>query len=215
MTTLAFVDIETTGLHPTRHETWEVALIVRQVETQVSPPINIAEEEYLWQLPIERLGAADDAALRVNGFYERRAKRSGGDNLDGAHATDTHVGASSMHNWAYRFAELTAGAVLIGSNPSFDERRLNDLVRKHGAAPAWEYRSIDVVTLAAGYLQSLSRNNVIDDDERHEKIRQAAALPWKSDDVSRALGIEPDRSVRHTALGDARWACSIYDAVMS
>ena len=38
-------------------------------------------------------------------------------------------------------------------------------------------------------------------------------LPWKSDDLSAALGIKVSDEDRHTALGDARWARAIYDAV--
>ncbi len=39
-------------------------------------------------------------------------------------------------------------------------------------------------------------------------------LPWSSDDLSRAVGVEPaPESERHTAMGDARWAQRVYDMV--
>lgn len=41
-----------------------------------------------------------------------------------------------------------------------------------------------------------------------------ALPPWNSNDMSRAVGVEPDDFDRHTALGDARWAKAIYEAVM-
>ena len=39
------------------------------------------------------------------------------------------------------------------------------------------------------------------------------SLPWKSDDLSAALGVTVSDEDRHTALGDAKWAMRIYDAV--
>lgn len=41
------------------------------------------------------------------------------------------------------------------------------------------------------------------------------ALPWRSDELSRLIGVEPPgEAERHTALGDARWAARAWDAVM-
>ena len=42
---------------------------------------------------------------------------------------------------------------------------------------------------------------------------RGVALPWKSDDLSAALGVTVSDEDRHTALGDAKWARAIYDAV--
>lgn len=41
-----------------------------------------------------------------------------------------------------------------------------------------------------------------------------ARPPWKSDALSRAVGVDPEQFDRHTALGDAYWAKAIYEAVM-
>ena len=39
--------------------------------------------------------------------------------------------------------------------------------------------------------------------------------PWHVDDLSRACGVDPARpEERHTALGDARWAMRLYDAIV-
>jgi hypothetical protein len=60
---------------------------------------------------------------------------------------------------------------------------------------------VDVENLAVGYLAG---------------IGSVFTPPWNSDRLSEALGLEPvDESERHTALGDARWAMRIYDAVMN
>ena len=40
-------------------------------------------------------------------------------------------------------------------------------------------------------------------------------LPWRSDDLSAALGVEAvSPEERHTAMGDALWAKRIYDRVV-
>jgi DNA polymerase III epsilon subunit-like protein len=57
---LAFTDVETTGLDPGRHEVWEVALV-------------IDEGAYVWQLPVD-LGRAEPAALGLGHFYDRRSE---------------------------------------------------------------------------------------------------------------------------------------------
>jgi hypothetical protein len=62
------------------------------------------------------------------------------------------------------------------------------------ARSTWHYHLIDVEALIAG--------------------RLAIAPPWKSDDLSRAIGVEPPSDQdRHTAIGDARWVKQMYEAV--
>lgn len=117
---LAFVDTETTGLDPDRHEIWEVGLILRDGEG--------AEVEYEWQLPVD-LGKADPVALDIGQFW-----------LAGRYGDES---------WA-----------------SPDDT--GDIYR----------------------------------------------LPWNSTELSEAVGVDRNQFEKHTALGDARWAKAIYDAVM-
>ncbi len=187
MTRLAFLDIETTGLEPDRHEVYEIGLIVRH-------PNLPLELEWRWWLPVD-LGRADPMALEVGRFFERRPQQSrtwsgalqwAPDSGKVEQATVSEVAASVM--------ELTAGAHLVGVNVSFDASFLKALLRAHGCCPAWHYRTISVEALAAGLLQ--------------------VPPPWSSDGLARKVGVEPDQFDRHNALGDARWARAIYDAVM-
>jgi hypothetical protein len=86
----------------------------------------------------------------------------------------------------------------------------------------WHYHVIDVEALAAGYLAAIRQDAAeLGYHDRpdtpqyeHEGNLEIARLPWKSDSLSRAVGVEPDDFDRHTALGDARWAKAIYEAVM-
>ncbi len=187
MTRLAFLDIETTGLEPDRHEVYEIGLIVRH-------PNLPLELEWRWWLPVD-LGRADPMALKVGRFFERRPQQSrtwpgalqwAPDSGKVEQATVGEVAASVM--------ELTAGAHLVGAVPSFDAAFLGRLLRGNGCCPAWHYHLCDVEALAAGLTQT--------------------EPPWDSGKLSAAVGVEPGQFDKHTALGDARWARAIYDAVM-
>ena len=88
-------------------------------------------------------------------------------------------------------------------------------MRANGICPSWHYHLIDTEALAVGYLHGINSHghssvtcaeNCIDDN-------MLPGLPWKSDDLSAALGITVSEEDRHTALGDAKWARAIYDAV--
>ncbi|BDB62383.1 hypothetical protein [Rhodococcus sp. RDE2] len=51
--------------------------------------------------------------------------------------------------------------------------------------------------------------------ERRRAVAEFVAPPWRSDDLSRACGVEPPtKDERHTALGDARWVKRWYDYIL-
>lgn len=99
---------------------------------------------------------------------------------------------------------LTERVHLAGAVVSFDEERLRRLMWRQGMTPQWHYHLIDVETLAVGYLAA--------NDTCAESPMPAP--PWDSEELSRAVGVDPEDFDRHTALGDARWAQAIYLAVM-
>ena len=91
------------------------------------------------------------------------------------------------------------GAHIVGAVPDFDTRHLTSLYRRFKyEPPRWHYHLIDVEAMAVGWLHGqFSDPNI--------------TLPWRSDDLSRACGVEPpSEDERHTALGDARWAARWY-----
>ena len=97
-------------------------------------------------------------------------------------------------------AALLAGRThIVGAVPNFDTERIALLLRRFGLTPGWHYHLIDVEALAVGCVCGQERG--------------APPLPWNSNDLSRAVGVDPDQFDRHTALGDAKWARAIYDAI--
>lgn len=198
MTVLCFIDTETTGLDPDRHEIWEVGLILP----------DGAEHE--WQLPVD-LSRADPMALNIGRFHERR------------------VLTTPKGDFAKQFVRLTRGLHLCGAVVSFDTDRLWRLLRANGECPMWHYHVIDVEALAAGWLRGFGRaiaRSAPGTSQECDHVPSIAAWrgaldrmetakpPWKSTDLSLAIGVDPERFDRHTALGDARWAKAMYDAVM-
>lgn len=189
MTRLCFVDTETTSLDPDRGEVYEIGLVVRD------PGSSPDDLEWRWWLPVD-LSRADPMSLKVGRFFERRPSQSrtwkgalqwAPDSGKVEQADPWEVAASLM--------ELTAGAHLVGAVPSFDASFLAPLLRAHGCCPAWHYHHVCVENLIAGKL--------------------AIPPPWNSNELSLKVGINPEEYERHTALGDARWARDLYDAVMA
>ena len=147
-------------------------------------------EEHEWKVRCtdREIALAHPKALEIGRFHER------------------YRGAGSRASVAYAlFHAIPPGAHLCGAVVSFDEERLRRLMWAEGLAPRWHYHLIDVETLAAGYLHWR--------DLRADGF-PPLTLPWDSEEISRRVGVEPDRFDRHTALGDARWAKAIYEAVV-
>jgi DNA polymerase III epsilon subunit-like protein len=111
---------------------------------------------------------------------------------------------------------IIRGAHLVGAVVSFDADVLDRRMRAHGICPSWHYHLIDVEALAIGYLRGRGwpKAHWGDPEARSGEAFDPAQLPWKSDDLSAALGVTVSDEDRHTALGDAKWAMRVYDAVM-
>lgn len=198
MTRLCFVDCETTSLRPDRRA-WDIALIIRE---DGQPDI-----EHQWYVEAQDLdlGNADPFALRIGHFYERHPS---------AKTADRFVSGDEPESYVLRQVELlTRGAHLIGCVPNFDADVLGTRMRAHGILPSWHYHLIDVETLAVGWL--MRKKQQLQAEDPTVDYGDFPPLPWKSEDLSRAVDVEqPSGEDRHTAIGDARWARDIYDAVM-
>ena len=192
MTRIIFADCEVTHLDPQVGHIWELALIVRDP--------GEADREHLWHIRPD-LKNADPNALRIGGYYERLCVQvrtmggampfANGREPERETPLDTELAAGIV-------AGLLDGAVLVGQNAQFDAAHLTQFLRRNGQAYTAHYRPVCVTTMLAGLLAARG---------------EYPAPPWKSADVARAVGVDPGDYDTHTALGDARLARAIYDAV--
>lgn len=192
MTAIVFMDTETTGL-ALSDDIWEFAAIRREEDgTESELHLFIEHDGRKCRNLPESFKA--DHKRRWPGFSEQ--------------VTSKWLAARQIY-------QLTADCPhIVGAVPNFDTERLALLLREFGHEPGWHYHLIDVENLAVGYLAGHSEAYRMEVDAS-ATLPAAATLPWNSDDLSRAVGVEPaGPGVRHTAMGDARWARAIYDKVM-
>lgn len=203
---VVFVDTETTGLDPERHEIWECATIEED------------GRETVWQLPVD-LGRADAIALKIGGFHERRWPSVWGSARNSQAERALAQELTDPRTFAGEFAEITRGCHLVGAVVSFDAQRLDKLLRSNGALAEWHYHLIDVEAMAVGHIAARAtamRQANGEGKDGSDALRAAIGPPWKSVDLSRNVGVDPDNTefAKHTALGDARWARAMYYAII-
>lgn len=186
---LAFVDTETTGLDPFLHEAWEIAVIFREGDLDTEHVFRIEPD----------LTNADPKALEIGRFEERTT-------APGWHWQERQKAAEILYG-------LLNGVVMIGSNPAFDAEMLTHLFGRYYDNPRpWHYRTEDIATLAAGFRFGQASTGALGGDFAFPS--DYPQQPYSSYGLSRAVGVEPPaKEVAHTALGDARWAKAVYDAV--
>lgn len=95
-----------------------------------------------------------------------------------------------------RLAAATQGMTIVGKNPAFDVTMLIATFRMMGPVP-WSYRTLCVDQLGYGAL--ISRQIPV-------------GLPWASDEIATALGVDVTKFERHTALGDVHLCQAMWHA---
>lgn len=180
-----FVDIETLGLDPTRHTLFEIAVAQ-----------DWGEPTSFWIEPSpDELSRADSGALRLTDFYARRTKAQDrtswgemDDQISGWCHGDVHVNWGSRSGFAYALAAHLTDHI-AGNCISFDALRIETWLRYHGTAPRWHYHLVDVEAYAAGVL--------------------GLEPPWKSKEISEALGVLVPVD-QHQAAADVIWSQALY-----
>lgn len=224
-TPIVFLDTETTGLHADRRP-WDIGMIRREPDgTMRRLTIFISDVD---------LSSAELIGLKIGHFYDRhplyRAEVGGA--FDPVHEADDVVDEDQAQELLdideclypeQRAAAIverwTRGAHIVGAVPNFDTETLAAMLRRHGLTPAWHYHLIDIEALAMGWLHGVAARAVDEAVEWGESpdpelVTRNMQLPWKSDGISRACGVEPPAAKeRHTAIGDASWAMRLYDRI--
>lgn len=191
---LTFVDIETFGLDTERHAIFEIAMV----------DISGKAKAFFMEPGEKELAFATPEALNITRYYERRRELMEDDATPsiqtGEVASDLDVNPEPLL-WvpvgarplvANYIAETLVGHI-AGNCISFDAERLSLWLRVHSAAPRWHYHLVDVEAVASGALGLLP--------------------PWKSDELSSALGVDVPKD-QHTALADAQWSREMFLAAI-
>lgn len=193
-----FLDTETTGLDPERHEIWEVAYALATHDEDAGT-LDVGQVTHFF-LPVTLVGA-DQTSLEIGGFWRR-------------HPTGLDRKYRPSGYWLEELSIASAGRRIVGAVPNFDTERLERLLRRAGLSAQWHYHLVDIEALALGYLAGLNREYLT---LRHPTERrppmQDEVVAWKSDELSRQIGVDPADFSRHTAEGDVLWCIAQYAAV--
>ena len=125
---LAFVDIETSGLRPDKHEILELGCLIARPDGRGGYEII---EEFECKVKPEHIETAEQAALRINGYNEA-----------------DWVLAHSQKEALTMLSTKCKDCVLIGQNISFDYSFLSYAFGTYGVPDPFFYAKLDTISLA-------------------------------------------------------------------
>lgn len=109
---------------------------------------------------------------------------------------------------------------IVGAVPNFDTERIShQLLRPNRLREPWHYHLIDIENMVVGYLHGVAMRSIDEARMRAEEpeaylVNRRLDLPWDSDQLSRAVNVDPDDFDRHTAMGDVQWVMAQWDVIM-
>jgi DNA polymerase-3 subunit epsilon len=136
---IAFVDLETTGLDPTKHEILQIGIVRVDART-----LSIHSQIELKVIPTH-IFDAEAKALEVNGYRE-----------------ELWIDAVPLRDALVTIRPWLDGSVLAGHNPGFDAAFLAEGYRSEGvSSPAMDHHRLDTASLAwplwcSGAIESIS-----------------------------------------------------------
>jgi DNA polymerase-3 subunit epsilon len=129
---LAFVDTETTGLSPQKHEIIEIACVLAE---QVDRPGRGPELKFIEEFEIKvkplRIQDAEPEALRINGYNE----------TDWLFAVD-------LKNALELLSKKAEGAIMVSHNMAFDFAFLDKAFQDTGVKNLMHYQKMDTISIA-------------------------------------------------------------------
>tara|TARA_Y100000310_G_scaffold345569_1_gene466732 strand:+ start:4274 stop:4825 length:552 start_codon:yes stop_codon:yes gene_type:complete len=129
---LAFIDLETTGLDPERHEIIEIGCIVAKQVPQSGGGAKVEKiEEFDVKVKPENIDNAEPDALRVSGYNEME-----------------WMFAAELSQAIKQLVEKTKDCVMVGHNVSFDQGFLEKAFEKTGIENKMHYHKLDTIPIA-------------------------------------------------------------------
>ena len=129
---LAFIDTETTGLDPKKHEIIEIAVLIEEEGKVI--------DAFQSKIRPQRIEVAEPRALELNGYSKN---------------SRAWENAPLMEEVAPILIRMLDGCILVGHNPSFDEAFLREGIVRAGVSGKIPYHKIDTITLAYEHLSPL------------------------------------------------------------
>ncbi len=107
---------------------------------------------------------------------------------------------------------LAANSALTPPSDALTEKRTQRYEKEQQLRDAYEDGKIEQVQAAE---KAVHAAHAAENLEWEKSAAEFVAPPWRSDELSRACGVEPpNEEERHTALGDARWVKRWYDHII-
>jgi DNA polymerase III epsilon subunit-like protein len=131
--TLAFVDIETTGIDKDKHEIIEIAAVI----TRMKDGELVVIDQLDVKIQPKNIETAEPQALRVNGYNEA-----------------DWLFATSLEEAMKLFVKKTEGAIFLAHNITFDYPFVEKALKDCGLENQMHFHKIDTLSLAFGILHT-------------------------------------------------------------
>lgn len=129
---LAFIDLETTGLNPDKHEIIEFGCVIVKQSREEGGAISFdVVEELEFKIKPKRIEDAEPTALRINKYDE-----------------SAWAFAYDLEEVMPIIAKKTAGAIMVAHNVAFDYGFLEKAFRDTDVEDKMHYHKLDTISMA-------------------------------------------------------------------
>ena len=204
MALLLFNDNETTGLDFINDEVWQVHfLAARTGETRAFDSFT-------------RLITHDTEKMKKLPEKFQKIHSDIWSNPDYTGLVRTPFAAMmEFLEWRESIANEGEKAHFIAANPTFDSIMLmnNQIIPFSVFYQIFDYHLIDIEALALGWLRHQELNLSWSAPSVEALTPRESFLPFKSDDLSKALGIYNEDAHKHDAISDVDWLVAMWKAM--
>lgn len=204
MALLLFNDNETTGLDFINDEVWQVHfLAARTGETRAFDSFT-------------RLITHDTEKMKKLPEKFQKIHSDIWSNPDYTGLVRTPFAAmKEFLEWREQITQEGEKAHFIAANPTFDSIMLmnNQIIPWSVFYQVFDYHLIDIEAFALGWLRHQELNLSWSVPSVEALTPRESFLPFKSDDLSKALGIYNEDAHRHDAISDTEWLVAMWKAM--